>query len=84
MELGKMADKDDKLTSLKARDWLFSYAKKNGLKITQFRSDDGSCFAHVQDCEHKSSTAVANEPTIALMACFLNFLDRKMTFLEDK
>lgn len=83
MEISKMADKDDKLTSLKARQWLYAYAKKNDLKITEFRSDDGSCFAHVEDCEHKSSTAVANEPTIALMACFMSFLDKRMHFLEE-
>lgn len=75
----KMADR---LTAVKARDWLYSYAKKNDIKITEFTSDDGLCFAHLEGERHKSCTAVANEKTLALLICFLNFIDKRINFLE--
>jgi hypothetical protein len=73
---------DDKLTSMRARNWLYSYAKKNDIKITEFASDDGSHFCHLEGDRHRSVTAVSNEKTLSLLMAFLNLLDKKMNFLE--
>lgn len=79
MDLSK---KDDKLTSLKARAWLYQYAKKNDIAITEFMSDDGTHFCHLEGDRHRTVTAVSNEKTLSLLMAFLNLLDKKMNFLE--
>lgn len=74
---------EDAVSGLEAQAWLYRFAKRNGIIITEFRSGDGLNFCHLEKLDTKSSTAVSRDKLTALFMCFLNFENKKYTFLED-
>lgn len=78
-----MKKSEEAVSALEARDWLYKYAKRQGIIITEFRSSDGLNFCHLEKLDAKSSTSVSRDKLTALFMCFLNFENKSYTFIED-
>jgi hypothetical protein len=67
-------------TEAEGRVYLYKYAHKKDIKITEFRSGDGTWFVHLEN-DSKTATAHNKDKDHALYQAFLNFYNRELTFI---
>lgn len=72
----------DAISTTEMKDFLYRYAKKNDIEITEFKSKDGLYFAHLDEVDKRSATAVGKDQISALLMAFLNFENPKYTFVD--
>lgn len=78
----EMPNVQESISQSEIKKFLYTLAKKEGWKITEFRSSPKLFFAHVEKHDHTSSTAVGPDAVSALLMCFLSLEDpRRYNFI---